>query len=396
MNQRLSKYVLKIPMQNSVIYFNTTNYCIFELEHNDSLSDSYIVDFMKENDFFVDDNDVLANYYKINSQCDELNLIINVTESCNLNCSYCSQRNKRLSSIISIETLDSIIDYLDDVISRNKYKKLKLKFFGGEPLIGLEKIKYFIDHFSTKIDIEYIIDTNATLLKPEFIELFENIIINITLSDREDHDKNRRYLDGNGSYDDIVKNLINCRYLLNSRRKIILRFNANKNNITTFENFVQEVYYLDITKRIDLVRTRKFLDTEFSDYLTQDEFNNWSCEATTILYKYGFEVDFPSITYGPCKAYRKDSFKIFSDGSVGICDALSYHENMPNIKDFKTIDFNKYYYQYKSKLPIDTECTNCVYFLLCGGKYFCKYPNYCNFFEFSVMDYLKCIFHLIL
>ena len=83
-------------------------------------------------------------------------IYIEITNSCNLNCSFCSKsfRDKRNMSILEFETVLKKIDKYTDFI----YLHLK-----GEPLLhpDLDKILELLDNYNKKV----IITTNGTLLK---------------------------------------------------------------------------------------------------------------------------------------------------------------------------------------------------------------------------------------
>jgi uncharacterized protein len=65
---------------------------------------------------------------------------ISVTEKCNLGCPYCYVANK--DSFMSIETFDKAIKNLDNFLERSGQTKFNASFFGGEPLLNWELIKY--------------------------------------------------------------------------------------------------------------------------------------------------------------------------------------------------------------------------------------------------------------
>lgn len=116
---------------------------------------------------------------------------LNVTNKCNLNCSYCFEHKKNNQMMTSQIAID---------IARKCYKKLDSKIgrftfniFGGEPLLNWPVIKDMIDftnknHYICKFGIT----TNLTTLNDEIINYIDdNDIMMLVSIDGIGHDKNR-------------------------------------------------------------------------------------------------------------------------------------------------------------------------------------------------------------
>ena len=80
-------------------------------------------------------------------------LILQVTQSCNLRCSYCTYSgsyNHRTHSnnSMSVETAERAIDFF---IKRTKdNKRIAVSFFGGEPLLNLGLIKHCVGYIEKR------------------------------------------------------------------------------------------------------------------------------------------------------------------------------------------------------------------------------------------------------
>ena len=72
----------------------------------------------------------------------ELDIIIEFTQQCNLRCPYCYQSTWGRKGEISTETLDYLLVYIRKCFQAIKYKSLRLSLFGGEPLLQQEKLFY--------------------------------------------------------------------------------------------------------------------------------------------------------------------------------------------------------------------------------------------------------------
>ena len=104
------------------------------------------------------------------------NIILNITTSCNYDCSYCDVVKDK--KIISKDNLDNILEF----IKNNKNYIDIFKFFWWEPLLAFNNIKYIIDNSNKYIWNNYEIVTNTSLLTNEIWEYFERYFKIIFLS----------------------------------------------------------------------------------------------------------------------------------------------------------------------------------------------------------------------
>ncbi len=158
-----------------------------------------------------------------------MNYTIFMTNKCNLNCTYCYEGEKRKKTI-SYELLDLIIN----LICKDKSDDVSVVLHGGEPLLEFEKIKYLINQINRKkkdSKVKYSLTTNGTIMNQEIREyLMDNIdTLSISVDGTEkEHDKNRKKIDGEGSYRYVERN-IKC-YLGDSLDDITARMTINKDN----------------------------------------------------------------------------------------------------------------------------------------------------------------------
>ncbi len=152
--------------------------------------------------------------------CDQLVLI--VTEDCNLRCRYCVysgqyQGYRQYSHAkMSFETAKAAIDYYYQ-LSQRIYLPDKLvfvNFYGGEPLLRLNFIKRCIAYARSLEDentpFSFGITTNGTLLTEELADYFIAQEVNLVFSldgPKEEHDRNRVYPNGRGSFDQVMQAL---------------------------------------------------------------------------------------------------------------------------------------------------------------------------------------------
>ncbi|MFK7779956.1 MAG: radical SAM protein [Candidatus Gracilibacteria bacterium] len=118
---------------------------------------------------------------------DNINVVffLIMTRQCNFRCNYCAIDFS--DDILGYDVIDNFINFLKN--NRNKINELRLEFFGGEPLLEYEKIKYIVEH-TRQLDISnYLIVTNGSLLTKEKINFLINnkiqIIFSVALHSKE-------------------------------------------------------------------------------------------------------------------------------------------------------------------------------------------------------------------
>lgn len=144
-------------------------------------------------------------------------LILQVTQQCNLRCEYCAysgiyEGNRTHSgNQMNFETAKKAIDFFFDHSMENSQGVIA--FYGGEPLLEFELIQKCVEYAKTKSEgkeLRFGMTTNGTLLtgkRAEFVA--ENkFTIGISLDgSRKEHDACRKFPDGTGSFDIVMKHV---------------------------------------------------------------------------------------------------------------------------------------------------------------------------------------------
>jgi radical SAM peptide maturase (CXXX-repeat target family) len=167
---------------------------------------------------------VIKHVYDTQDKC--MNVTFQVTDACNLRCTYCYEINKA-QNVMSLDTAKKFIDLLltgekgaKEYLKCGDESSVILEFIGGEPFleIGLieDIVKYFIkrtielDHpWGKKFRLS--MTTNGTLyFEPEvqaFLKRYEEVLsLTITVDGfKKLHDACRKFPDGRGSYDIVEK-----------------------------------------------------------------------------------------------------------------------------------------------------------------------------------------------
>jgi uncharacterized protein len=150
-------------------------------------------------------------------------MTLGITEDCNLKCRYCVYSDAyTLSRKPSKQTMDfttakKALDYYASLIEEGRYynpvRKPAVSFYGGEPLLHFDLIKECIHYLKTtypQIDFIYSLTTNGTLLtkeKEEFLKKHEFLITVSIDGPKDEHDRKRIYPNGEGTFEDVMKNV---------------------------------------------------------------------------------------------------------------------------------------------------------------------------------------------
>ncbi len=161
---------------------------------------------------------------------DGANLAINVnlTSACNLGCTYCFADGGdygRIKGRMDSETVDAIFRFLAEHVTPTQ--TVRFEFFGGEPLLNLERIEEVCRRAGeasniTGLQFIYRISTNLTVLPPRAVELLARnaFIISVSIDGgAETHDRNRPTKNGRGSFCSIVEN---CRKVRAAGDELVL------------------------------------------------------------------------------------------------------------------------------------------------------------------------------
>lgn len=141
-------------------------------------------------------------------------LILNLTENCNMRCSYCiysgkyNQQRVHSKRYMSEETALKATDYF----LNNCADEIYLGFYGGEPLLAFNLMKKVVEYSKNKTDssINFSLTTNATLLNEEIIHYFVSNKFSLTVSldgPESVHDRYRKTIDGQGTFQRVMENL---------------------------------------------------------------------------------------------------------------------------------------------------------------------------------------------
>jgi uncharacterized protein len=170
-------------------------------------------------------------------------IILQVTQSCNLRCKYCSfsgiyQNRSHSKLMMSEETAKKSIDFYIDHSSETP--RLSFGFYGGEPFLNFDLIKRLALYIKQKVrgkKYSIFMTTNGTIINEEIVQFLVENDVNLFVSldgPKEVHDRNRCFVSGGGSYDVVMKNIELAKKLAPEYVAKKIGFNAVFNSETPF------------------------------------------------------------------------------------------------------------------------------------------------------------------
>lgn len=168
-----------------------------------------------------------VHFIQINSQmiqnaiCLTNQVIFEVTEKCNLSCSYCALGDtykyalKERSQNMNWQTAKNVLDFYIPKWKNDRPKKFKkycyIGFHGGEPLLNMHLIKQIIDYVEEEakdLDFKYSMTTNGTLLLKHIKYIVEkNFLLTVSMDGNEFMNSYRVYNNGKEVYNELFSNL---------------------------------------------------------------------------------------------------------------------------------------------------------------------------------------------
>lgn len=279
-----------------------------------------------------------------------LNLIVFPTEKCNFRCTYCYEDFK--IGKMKPAVVESLKRFLDRRLPTLDY--LEFSWFGGEPLMGgniiTELHEYAISNKAPNCTIKGNMSTNGYLLGKNLFQNFVSLGLTqyqITIDGFEEkHDQTRMLANGNGTFDVIWSNLIECKTIKDDF-EIILRLHYSKSNYKKLIKLLQKINKtFDGDNRFKVyLKAIENLGGPFSDSIEETAFkeqvdieNQLSKHISSKITQFQIDQDGPYI----CYASKPNSLAIRADGKISKCTvALNSESNhLGSINQDGTLNLN--------------------------------------------------------
>lgn len=372
---------------------------------NDKESDSIIVKQLVEQGFLVPENiDELEEIKNWHERALKFPNYIQITllpdERCNFNCPYCFLYTHR-NLVMKQQTYDAIYKYIEkrcQMVEGTIY--LTLGWFGGEPLLAVEKIIEFMERIKDlkkkyPIVVTTNIITNGYLLTYDtFMRLYSAGVrgYQVTIDGYpEIHNQLRLLKNGEPTYNKIYENLLEIAMKTKDtdmKFKFAIRVNFLKDNVNRLYDFVDKllydfgehncfklyfrpIYYFE-TDRDDIKQILdKLCSKEEGINLQNDlEFKVMKTRGEIGDRRIADPLPMPALSW--CGTEWYNSFIIGADGSIFFCDTMAdQRQAAGNISQEGELVFKKGMEIWKGSVfeENDTlsECFSCKRFPICLG-----------------------------
>lgn len=347
-------------------------------------------------------------------------LLIEVTDACNLSCKYCGygklygNYDKREGKKQKFKNVKALIDYLCILWESNKNISfdniIYVGFYGGEPLMNFDLIKQTINYLETihipKLSFEFNMTTNGMLLSQYMDYLVEKKFhLLISLDGSKENNSYRVTKSNKESFDIVFANIQILKDTYPQYFDLFVNFNSvlhDRNSISSIYEYVKRIF--NKNPRIAELSSNGIAENKVKEFnsmflSTTDSFKqSLNCEEVindflnvnpdTLLLSNFFDAftsntfktmadlfySTKNLTYLPtstCPPFYKKIFltvngKILPCEKIGQKISLGHVEN--GIVDINCVEINNIYATLYKK--IIEQCSECLLWKNCGSCVF--------------------------
>jgi len=323
---------------------------------------------------------------------DTLSFIIQPTANCQLGCDYCGQLHTKKQ--IDPSFYSNILARIEEKFKIQKYKNLRISWFGSEPLMGwrnIQELTPLLRSLAARHQASYgaAIVTNGLSLKPGIFESLVNEFgidaIEITLDGSAFwHDKRRHTKEGGATFDLIFRNLLEICALdsfAGRRIPISIRCNVDARNQEGVLPLIRQLAAHGLQRRISFYPCpiHSWGNDAHTLSLTKEAYADleigWIIEMAAL----GFPVTglIPGLKKSVCIAVTKDAEVIDANGNIFNCTEVPYvpvYENsgyvLGNLRDTPPAGISnpRVFQDWNTKVLTDNNtCSTCRMLPVCGG-----------------------------
>lgn len=376
---RLLKYCVEVPVEDGTLLFNLLTRELVHLTHEEYESLTEIQE-LKDRWFLVpqDTNEKeLADFIRWVLETRQkkpehiTGYTIFPTTDCNARCFYCYEMG-RSRIPMSQETALNVVQYIKNHCGGHK---VKISWFGGEPLYNLPVIDTICDGLrregvefaSTMISNGYLFDENTV---KKAVDNWNLKRVQISLDGTEEvYNRSKAFIYREGSPYRVV--LSNMERLLDAGVQIVVRLNMDLYNAENLMALVEELAQrfegkegLRVYAHVLFEKNEAMADSHTEEgWRKRDEAMERLCariEEHGLASVAGISK---SLRMNHCMADGGKSVTILPTGDVGLCEHFSENEFIGHIRregfDQETID------SWKKKMPQSPECDDCFCYPEC-------------------------------
>lgn len=297
-------------------------------------------------------------------------IFIMLGSGCNFKCRYCMQQTDSAElKPLPNEINEDIFEFIEE-IATNQKSPLKIQFYGGEPLVYYDKLKYITEKLKHISNIHFSIISNGKAMTDEMVEFFNFNDFHIAISwDGKATNKTRKFDVFNND-----KNLRN-RLLRINHLGISAVFSAYTYPISLLYDFQElDNEYYKIHKRHLMINVDELFDTGMADRtLFNIDYERYSKEMEIIVDE-ALKIRANKLEISNDEFETK--YYVKSVYANSLINAVSEYCNKTNIKRKNISSCGNGYYVYN--LDLEGNLYSCHNrYIPCGNIY----SNYFNYLD---------------
>lgn len=344
-------------------------------------------------------------------QLEMLEIDLCVTRRCNLRCKYCyANQVHSEDEDLSYDVAKRVIDFF---IKKYGNLKWKVDFIGqGEPLLKIDLIIKIVNYIKAQKkdkELSFFVITNGTLLSNEnYSELSNNgISIGVSIDGSEkNHDMNRIFPNGEGSFGVIKKNLEHINMQKSSNNIWGLSVATGENNVTDMLKFNKILGFKRLQIKIARITGTRNVNRKIMYMNLAKQYEEYFQMLKNSLLKDEWDIFFSIINetdaigkiikaflirqknFRRCKAGFA-RFSVLTNGDIYPCSSFGSIQEykMGNALQRKISEdiCNEFAV---INVDVSLKCKNCWCKYMCGGM--CRYSSFVEFEALSECNQYDC------
>jgi len=337
---------------------------------------------------------------------DYVELVISLTNDCNLRCKYCFVGEKNFKKkIISKEYIDEAIDSVYELAKIKNKKEVFITFFGGEPTLYPDLIEYSIETAKNRLKdlkVSFGITSNG-VFNQRIKDLLtkNNFTVTISMDGLPKFQDKQRVTANNEGTSHIIEKTI--KDLKAQGINVIVRMTITQEMIYEFKETIEYLSNLGVKiihfEPMTMGGRAKENETSLSRP-DPEEYANKLVESIDYAKERGVSIISSTVmnalspSYMFCDGIGKNKLAVTYEGVFSSCLGVQNNEHPlasrfvvkdRNIKNWMDAKFGSYVDDYAK----NNKCENCFAKYICAGG--CPSRNYYATGDFEKIDDMQCI-----
>ncbi len=335
-----------------------------------------------------------AMIMNLRQQSSSMHLTIAPTMDCCFSCFYCFERDNKTKSYITTETMDAIIKNIE---RRENLQNLHLTWFGGEPLMAIDKMQEFYRKFRPVFKGKFSsnIITTAHHIDERVIDILKEIEVKsmqITIDGMEQTHNSVKFTEGCSNAFRRVLSNIDLLVEKYPELGIVVRVNTTKSNSAEYielHNLIGKRYKGKVSMSPGLVMNRTN-DPSVTNLFNREDFSRFSLDLWQKHRIVSSWLMYQNSPHSECAIRNRNALSVDPEGNVYQCwenignkkRTIGRLDSEGNLTDINQTELNRNLY---GADPIATpKCIKCSYLPMCGGG--CPIQRIQNEFEGTKND----------